>query len=615
VHEDRSLFAAAEATIATIVRLAPGLANADAAWDAFAEWLGPTAGDTVRALRRAGHSLFTTQLHQLYAFGRERLGPAHAPRLCREAGRTFAETVFGENLHPLLTVARARPGEHQAALLEMIRAYLTRYAGSTYEMAAEPGATALSLTLRYRDVEGTRVRDRAQGLDPDAAFRDSAEFITGAMEAFARRAIADLPLDDVAVTVRPDAATIRLPVRRDAEFAYARLLDAFATTVSELTARHHAAAEDERREQDLILGSPVMRATWDRVRKAARSDEIVLLRGPSGTGKSFIARKIHGLSRRAAGPFVEVALTSDVGSDNMVQSDLFGHEKGAFTGAVAPKVGLFALADGGTLFLDEIGDASPEVQAKLLRVIESGTFRRLGGLQDHRVDVRIVAATNRDLEARVAEGGFRADLYYRINVIGIPLPPLCERRDDVPALAEHLLARLARGAAALRLAPGVATALQRLDWPGNVRELDHALRYAAAMCEHGTITQDDLPDPVRRALEGAAPPATPAPAGGDSAAAAPGAGAIQSDALRAAIRRARPLPDPTHVAPHENPAHVEHAKRAWLAALIDECGGDLAEIGRFWDRGSEKTLRKLIREYGLADRLAVARSRAADRNG
>jgi DNA-binding NtrC family response regulator len=338
----------------------------------------------------------------------------------------------------------------------------------------------------------------------------------------------------------------------------------------------------------------------------------MLLLGESGTGKSFVARRIHELSPRADRPFVEVGLTSDVGSDNMVQSDLFGHEKGAFTGASEYKEGLFSLADGGTIFLDEIGDASPEVQAKLLRVIESSTFKRLGGVRDIRVDVRVIAATNRDLDAMVREGSFREDLYYRLKVIPVTLPPLRERPEDIVPLVDYLLERAApRGGAPRTFAPGLAARLADYPWPGNIRELDNALRHASAMAAGDEVTAADFPSPVRDCLGAGGPAREPAvvPPGDDQAAPAGAGPVIDAEALRAAIRSTDPLSEAMVEHPEEVPAHFAHAKRVYLEALIDECGGDLALISRFWDRSSEKTMRKLVREMGLEEKLNLARSR------
>ncbi|MCI0341922.1 MAG: sigma-54 dependent transcriptional regulator, partial [Planctomycetales bacterium] len=393
--------------------------------------------------------------------------------------------------------------------------------------------------------------------------------------------------------------------------------------VRELEARAHEQVESERRESSLLIGSPKMREVWDRIRRASRSNEIVLLRGESGTGKSFTARKIHDLSPRRERPYVEVGLTSDIGSENMIQSDLFGHEKGAFTGATEAKPGLFQLADGGTIFLDEIGDASSELQAKLLRVLEKGQFKRLGGGRDLQVDVRVIAATNRDLERLVKEGSFRQDLYYRLNVIPIELPPLRERPEDISALAEFLLARaLARDKGSRRaFEPGLTGRLRAYAWPGNIRELDHAVKYALAMGDGDTVRLGEFPEVVRTAMGGgfvlplatvaAALPAGPVGPGraAPSAAAPPPGELVDVSGLRRVIRGSDPVLAGTHERPWEVPAHIDHAKRLWLATLIEEFAGDLGIIGKFWDRGSEKTLRNLVREYGLAEQLAAARAR------
>ncbi len=229
-------------------------------------------------------------------------------------------------------------------------------------------------------------------------------------------------------------------------------------------------------------------------RKAARSDATVLLLGESGTGKEVIARFIH-----REGPFV--AVNAAALAETLLESELFGHEKGAFTGAQARRAGKFELAHGGTIFLDEIGDISPALQAKLLRVLQERAFERVGGTETLTVDVRIVAATNQDLKKRVAEGKFREDLYYRLNVISITLPPLRERRADIRPLAEHFL-KEQKGAA--RFAPETLEALERYDWPGNVRELRNAIERAVALHDGGEITPGDLPPEV---LHSAALPA------------------------------------------------------------------------------------------------------------
>jgi transcriptional regulator with PAS, ATPase and Fis domain len=217
--------------------------------------------------------------------------------------------------------------------------------------------------------------------------------------------------------------------------------------------------------------------------KAAKSDATVLLLGESGTGKEVIARYIH-----RSGPFV--AVNAAALAETLLESELFGHEKGAFTGAAARRAGKFELAHGGTIFLDEIGDISPGMQAKLLRVLQERAFERVGGTETLTVDVRIIAATNRDLKKQVAEGKFREDLYYRLNVISITLAPLRERRADIRPLSEHFLKGLKPST---RFTPEALQALERYDWPGNARELRNAVERAVALHDGDEIGPGDLP--------------------------------------------------------------------------------------------------------------------------
>ncbi len=217
-------------------------------------------------------------------------------------------------------------------------------------------------------------------------------------------------------------------------------------------------------------------------RKAAKSDATVLLLGESGTGKEVVARLIH-----RGGPFV--AVNAAALAETLLESELFGHEKGAFTGAQARRAGKFELAHGGTIFLDEIGDIPASMQAKLLRVLQERAFERVGGTETVSVDVRVVAATNRDLKRRVAEGKFREDLYYRLNVIAIQLPPLRERRPEIRPLAEHFLRELRPGA---RFSPDTLALLERYDWPGNARELRNVVERATALLEGDEIGPGDL---------------------------------------------------------------------------------------------------------------------------
>ena len=243
---------------------------------------------------------------------------------------------------------------------------------------------------------------------------------------------------------------------------------------------------------DNIVGaSAPMRRVFEQVRQVAKWDTTVLIRGQSGTGKELIASAIHYNSPRANATFVK--LNCAALPDNLLESELFGHEKGAFTGATHQHKGRFEQADGGTLFLDEIGEISPTFQAKLLRVLQEGELQRVGGTKTLKVDVRIIAATNRDLEAEVAAGDFREDLYYRLNVMPIQVAPLAARIEDVPALAKALVVKLAkRQGRPLEVKESAIRLLMQHHWPGNVRELENCLERAAIMCQEGCIDQEAI---------------------------------------------------------------------------------------------------------------------------
>ena len=251
--------------------------------------------------------------------------------------------------------------------------------------------------------------------------------------------------------------------------------------------------------EGMIGQSPLFRAMLDLVRQAAPSSATVLITGESGTGKELVARALHALSSRHAGPFVAVNCAAL--PETILESELFGYERGAFTGATARKEGRFDRADEGTLLLDEIAEMSPVVQAKLLRVVQEGEFERLGGVAPVKVDVRLVAATNRDLLKAVKEGRFREDLYYRLNVIAIALPPLRDRAEDVPLLAEHFLRRFAKanGKALTGIAREAIAALVAYSWPGNVRELENTLERAVVLSRGAQLTLDDFPPAIRAA--------------------------------------------------------------------------------------------------------------------
>jgi len=248
--------------------------------------------------------------------------------------------------------------------------------------------------------------------------------------------------------------------------------------------------------QRFVGQSPQVRDMARLIDRVAPTDSTVLIRGKSGVGKEMVANAIHRQSPRARQPFVVVDCAAL--HENLLQSELFGHEKGAYTGAVSLKHGLFEVADRGTIFLDEIGEITPPLQVKLLRVLETGTFRRLGGTVDIRVDVRVIAATNRSLEAMMKDGQFREDLYYRLNVFSITIPPLRERRGDIPMLVEHFIhhSSLASKREA-RVSAEALEALQRYPWPGNVRELKNVIEHALILCDSDVIEREHLPMAIR----------------------------------------------------------------------------------------------------------------------
>ncbi len=242
---------------------------------------------------------------------------------------------------------------------------------------------------------------------------------------------------------------------------------------------------------DIVGTSSAMREVALLVEQVGPSDATVLLEGETGTGKELVAHAVHSASKRADGPFI--VLNCAALSETLLESELFGHEKGAYTGATTSRPGLFEVADGGTLFLDEIGEMSLAGQAKLLRVLETGQFRRLGDVKELEVDVRVIAATNRNLDEMVRTGKFRQDLFHRINIFRIVVAPLRERREDIPPLAEHFLARHARGEARKVLSPEAMASLVAYDWPGNVRELANIMERAVLLSRGSLISPDLLP--------------------------------------------------------------------------------------------------------------------------
>jgi Nif-specific regulatory protein len=292
------------------------------------------------------------------------------------------------------------------------------------------------------------------------------------------------------------------------------LLTAIASiaAVSLEHARYVERLEDENRrlleeiniEHDMVGDSGKMREVYQFVSKVAAKDSTVLIRGESGTGKELVARAVHRNSKRTGRPFV--AINCAALTEQLLESELFGHERGAFTGAVQQKKGKIELADGGTLFLDEIGELAPQLQAKLLRVLQEKEFDRVGGTRPIKVDIRLVAATNRDLDQAIKAGQFRADLYYRLNVVSITLPALRDRRDDIPLLAAYFVQKysLESNRPVMGISKEAHALLKKYDWPGNVRELENALERAVVLGSSDLIRREDLPE----ALVETSPPST-----------------------------------------------------------------------------------------------------------
>lgn len=347
--------------------------------------------------------------------------------------------------------------------------------------------------------------------------------------------------------------------------------DEIRACLERIVERDRLEAENRRlqekiRERSAVGGfigrSEAARAVMDLVRKVAAYPTTVLITGESGTGKELVARALHDLSERADGPFLPVNCAAL--PESLLESELFGHERGAFTGAVKPHAGLFEQASGGTLMLDEIGDMPLELQSRLLRVIEDGRVRRVGGSRDIPVDVRVVAATARDLTLDARQGRFREDLYYRLNVVRVRIPPLRERREDIPLLAEALVERAARrlGRAVPEISGDALRALLAFRWPGNVRQLENALEHALLMVadDHGRIELDHLPPEIRG--EAAHLPIE-----------------IQGEDL--SIKR-----------------HTARLEQALIRRALERTGGNRTQAARLLDL-SYKALLYKIRDYGI----------------
>jgi DNA-binding NtrC family response regulator len=336
--------------------------------------------------------------------------------------------------------------------------------------------------VRMPQMDGLTLLKKAREQGSDSTFVMMTAFASVETAVEAMRSGADnylvKPLDADAVLVILSKALEKRSLRREAESLRDQVRQ---------RARFH----------NIVGDSPQLQGVYDVVKRAAGTRATVLILGESGTGKELIAQALHHESPRKDKPFIRVHCAAL--SENLLESELFGHEKGSFTGAAARKEGRFELADGGTLFLDEIGEISPAVQVKLLRVLQQREFERVGGTQTLKVDVRIVAATHRDLTAEVKAGRFREDLFYRLNVVSVTLPPLRERKSDIPPLVNHFLEKYGEGYGKPMkgLAPGTLQALLAHDWPGNIRELENAIERAVVLAQGSELTTDDLPPVLR----------------------------------------------------------------------------------------------------------------------
>jgi len=383
---------------------------------------------------------------------------------------------------------------------------------------------------------------------------------------------------DIAVLLISGYATIPNVVEAMKEGAFDYLSKPFSAeqlkVAVQRAVKHRTLSEENRylRSQlamskgfDNMVGtSPAMRKVFDTIRKVSATDVGILIYGESGTGKELVARSIHANSRRSDNTFVPVDCASL--PENLLESELFGHEKGSFTGADETRPGLFEFTNGGTFFLDEIGEMGINLQAKLLRVLQERQFRRIGGRKMIDVDVRVIAATNRNLDEAITKGQFREDLYYRLNVVSIKLPPLRERGSDTTLLADHFLqqASPAAGEGPIGISAEAMRMLEVYDWPGNVRELQNVISRAVALCPGDTINPEDLPDRLGN-------PAAPSP---------PAAGAGLS---------------------------FKDAKKDWLAAFEKKYLTDLLKrhdnnISRAAKEAGidRKTIHRLINKYDLS---------------
>jgi two-component system response regulator AtoC len=455
------------------------------------------------------------------------------------------------SLRSVLIVDDEESMRHLLSVILHDHGYEARAVSNGEDALAELAARDYDLVLsdvRMPRMDGLELLERIQRLHPDVTVIVMSAYGTHDAAIAAMKAGA---YDYISKPFRPDEVV--LVIRKAEERARLALENRRLRT--ELAAEY--------RVESVVSASAAMADVLKQVRKVAPVKTTVLLTGESGTGKELIARALHELSPRASFPFV--AVNCGAIPRELVESELFGHVKGAFTDASRNRKGLAAEADGGTLFLDEIGELPVALQVKLLRFLQEEEIRRVGDTRTTRVDVRVVAATARDLARAVAEGQFREDLFYRLDVVGIRLPPLRDRREDILPLARHFLARFGRlrpELPALALSPEAAEALEAHRWPGNVRELEHVIERAVVMAEGPVIRREDLPDAVR-------------------AEAAPAPGSLPADGTLSVKRATRIL------------------EEQLIRAALERTGGNRTRAAELLDLSYRALLYK-IKEFGIS---------------
>ena len=381
-----------------------------------------------------------------------------------------------------------------------IRTVMARALGGKYEcLTAADGAEALKILKAEPEVKLMLSDVRMPGMDGVELLKKAKALRPGLFSIL----LTAYGTVELAVEAMKDGADdfLTKPIT-DLDQLERRVERALKTASLEAEVKELKTRLDEKFGLENFTGSSeVMQKVYARIRQAAKSNANVLIEGPSGTGKELVAQALHNLSARAKGPFVAVECAAL--SSTLLESELFGHEKGAFTDAIRERQGRFELANGGTLFLDEIGEIDASTQVKLLRVLETRTFQRVGGDKDIKTDIRIVAATNRDLRKYVSEGKFREDLYYRLNVIDIHLPALKDRPGDIALLTGRFLKEFAKenGGRPKTIAPEAMRALEAYDWPGNVRELKNAVEKMVVLSEGERLVLDDVPYEIAHALQ------------------------------------------------------------------------------------------------------------------